>query len=69
MPMITVRAWLTEHDILPPLTKVTAHQELRQKMGESGEEKKNQQVYFPCAHTYTNIHAPSHLQPAESVLA
>lgn len=53
--MITVRAWLTEHDILPPLTKVTAHHELRQKQGES-REKKNQQVYFVCAHTHKHTH-------------
>lgn len=65
MPMITVRAWLAEHDILPPLTKVTAHHELRQKQGES-REKKSTSVFCMCSYTQTHTYTPSHLQPAES---
>ena len=65
--MITVRAWLAEHDILPPLTKVTAHHELRQKQGENGEKKKiNKCIFYVLVHIQTHTHTPSHLQPAES---
>lgn len=54
--MITVRAWLTEHDILPPLTKVTAHHELRQKQGGEQRKKKSTSVFSMCPYTQTHTH-------------
>lgn len=65
MPMITVRAWLAEHDILPPTDKSYSSSRTKTKAGGRGK-KKSTSVFSMCPYTQTHTYTPSHLQPAES---